>query len=93
MNIYQLLMFGILVVSLIFMGIDLIRTYNKCPEDKIIYRYIPRSFIEEQQDPVPLDDIFYDMFNNPTVWVASIDFDRRKKEIGQDLNKYYLSQI
>lgn len=67
--------------------------YNKCPPVKHIWSYVPRTFIEEQENPVPLDDIFYDMFNNPTPWVASVDIERKKNDIGQNLNRYYISQI
>lgn len=83
----------ILFIGLFIVIIDLVRTYNRCPENKVIYRYIPRSFREEQENPVPLDDIFYTMFNNPTPWVASVDIERRKRDVGEDINKYYLSQI
>jgi len=93
MSPFQFMMMVIFIFGLIFVGTDLIRTYNKCPENKIIYRYLPRSFVEDQENPVPLDDIFYGMFNNPTVWISSIDFDTLREDVGQDINRYYVSQI
>jgi hypothetical protein len=93
MSPFQFMMMVVFVIGLILVGIDLIRTYNKCPENKIIYRYLPRSFIEDQENPVPLDDIFYSMFNNPTVWISAIDFDTLRQDVGQDINRYYVSQI
>jgi hypothetical protein len=83
----------IFIIGIVFIMIDLIRTYNKCPPQKTIYRYIPRTFIEEQENPIPLDDIFYTMFNNPSPWVNSVDIARRRNDIGENLNKYYISQI
>jgi len=83
----------IFIVGVILVIIGLVRTYNQCPPPKIVYRYVPRTFIEEQENPVPLDDIFYTMFNNPTPWVASADIERRKNDIGENLNRYYVTQI
>jgi len=83
----------IFIVGVILVIIGLVRTYNQCPPPKIVYRYVPRTFIEEQENPVPLDDIFYTMFNNPTPWVASVDIERRKNDIGENLNRYYVTQI
>ena len=91
---YLSIIMGIIFFIAIFMIMfDLIKLYNAPPPQKVIYRYVPRTFIEEQENPVPLDDIFYDMFNNPTPWVASVDVERKKYDIGENLNKYYLTQI
>lgn len=89
----KLFMMFLFVVGIIFIIISVTQATKKCPEQKIVYRYIPRTFIEDQENPVPLDDIFYEMFNNPTPWVASVDIERRKNDIGENLNRYYLSQI
>jgi len=81
------------IIGLILIIISLVKAYNKGDPPKTVYRYIPRTFIEDQENPVPLDDIFYNMFNNPTPWVASVDVERRKSDIGENINKYYLTQI
>jgi len=86
-------MIFLFILGLMIIMIDLIKTYNACPPQKIIYRYLPRTFIEEQENPVPLDDIFYEMFNNKTPWVGSVDVERKKNDIGENLNRYYLTQI
>lgn len=83
----------IFIIGIILVAIDLIITYNQCPPQQVVFRYVPRTFIEEQENPVPLDDIFYTMFNNKTPWVASVDVERRKNDIGENLNRYYLTQI
>jgi hypothetical protein len=80
-------------IGLLMITIDLVKTYNRSPPPKTVYRYVPRTFVEEQENPVPLDDIFYEMFNNPTPWVASVDVERKKNDIGENLNRYYISQI
>lgn len=83
----------IFIVGLLAIIVNLVKTYNPCPEQKVIYKYMPRTFVEEQENPIPLDDIFYSMFNSPTPWVASVDVERRKNDIGENLNKYYVTQI
>lgn len=86
---------GIIVVSL-FIGIllvviELVRTKTTCPKQQIIYRYIPRSFEEEQADPVYVTDIFKTMFTQPTPWIGELtDLDTRKRE---QINQFYISQM
>ena len=45
--------------------------YTKCPPKEIIYKYIPRTFKEEQDNPVPISDMFDSMFKNKSPWVGS----------------------
>ena len=60
-------------------------------QEKIIYRYIPRTFEEEQEDPVAISDIFETMFSQPSPWVGSIrTYDAKKQE---KINKYFVSQL
>ena len=37
---------------------------TQCPE-KIVYKYIPRSYAEELQEPVPIHEIYAQMFESP----------------------------
>lgn len=48
-----------------------INTLNKCPKPITEYRYIPRTFTEEQNEPIPIDDIFKTMFSNTSPWMMS----------------------
>lgn len=60
-------------------------------EPKIIYRYIPRTFEEEQLDPVYATDIFETMFSQPSPWVGAVrTYDVRKQE---KINRYFVSQL
>jgi len=93
MGMVSVLMQSFFIIGLLLVMIAVVRAYNQCEPSKIIYRYIPRTFVEEQENPVPLDDIFYTMFNNPTPWVASVDIERKKNDIGENLNRYYVTQI
>ena len=86
------------IVILLFLGLlmiiaDIIRIraglVKKKP--KIIYRYIPRTFEEEQLDPIYVSDIFETMFSRPSPWVDSIrTYDERKQE---RINQYFVSQL
>ena len=89
----EIVMTGIFILGLIFVTISLTKAYSKCETVKTVYRYVPRTFIEDQENPIPLDDIFYDMFNNPEPYMASVDVERRRQDIGENLNKYYISAI
>lgn len=58
--------------------------------ERIVYRYIPRTFDEEQKDPIPVSEIFETLFSQPSPWVGSIkSYDKRKVE---DINKYFITQ-
>lgn len=89
----QIIMMLIFLIGLILVTISLTKTYNRCEPTKTVYRYVPRTFIEDQENPIPLDDIFYDMFNNPSPYVASVDITRRRQDLGENLNKYYISAL
>lgn len=77
-------------MGIISMTISITRNVSKCPEQKIIYKYIPRTFEEEQDEPVYVSDIFQTMFSQSSPWVISMNaIDTRKNE---EINKYFVSQ-
>ena len=83
------------MLIIIFLGIlsitvSVVKTNQNCPGEKIIYRYIPRTFEEEQSEPVYVSDIFGAMFKQDSPWIRSMnDVDTRKHEA---INKYFISQ-
>jgi hypothetical protein len=83
-------------VILIIIYLTKIMTYNTCPKDKVVYRFIPRTLEDETLLPVPLDDIFGDMFSKPSPWVGSLNiYDKSagEKLRGNRLNELgYISQ-
>ena len=65
-----------LIIVLLFLAftmivIDVTKMNYKCPPNKIEYRYIPRSFKDEQENIVPINQIFGKMFDNPSPWINS----------------------
>jgi len=87
-----------LIVLMVFLGImllvvDVVRIntglYRKKP--RVIYRYIPRTFEEEQEDPLMVSDVFETMFSQPSPWIVSIrNYERRKQE---KVNQYFVNQL
>lgn len=88
-DLYKNILFIVFIIGLILVIIDVVRTYYKCPPDKTIYRFIPRTFKEEQENPIPLDDLFKTMFEQQSSpWVHTLDLYETKK----DINDEFISQ-
>ena len=90
---HQAIMIFLLFVGLLFVIVEIVRIkgeyYKQDP--RIIYRYIPRTFQEEQEDPVSVTDVFETMFSQPSPWVGSLrTYDRRKME---KINQYFITQL
>jgi hypothetical protein len=51
-----------LILGIILITIGFSRMYFTKDNSKIIYRYIPRSFQEDQENPPPLSDLYGTMF-------------------------------
>lgn len=83
------------IINLVFfVGIGLIiigiaKKPGDRPQKIIEYRYVPRTFKEEQEAPIRPSVIFGDMFNRPTPWVG----DARLGDRGSSRRTYqYISQ-
>ena len=64
-----LLLLLILVIS--FLIYELVQLNSKeCPKPEIIYRNVPRTFAQEQLDPVEPSNLFAEMFNNKSVFIG-----------------------
>ncbi len=86
-----------IVLILLFLGaiciaVSITKSMTDPPmQPRVIYRYIPRTFEEEQENPVSVSDIFKTMFSNPSPWVDSLrTYDIGKQEL---INKYFISQL
>lgn len=80
-----LLFFGILLIA-----VELVGDKHRRAERKVVYRYVPRTFSELQDNPVPVTQIFHKMFTNPSPWVAGLnEYDRRQQ---QKINDFFVSQ-
>ena len=61
------------------------------PQEKVIYRYVPRTPYDELQQELFPSDIFETMFTQPSVWIDSINRDQDRMQ--DKINKFYISQM
>lgn len=71
----------IILVFLLFLIIiiDVIKQLGA--QEKIVYKYVPRSFMDEQEDPIPLRLLVGDMFDRQSPWHASFNIYEKPKLI------------
>ncbi len=77
----KLIIIAILFVGMLLVSISIANSYNACPAPSVVYKFIPRSFAENQDNPVPLDDILGKMFTEPSPWVAQFNSNYKLKGI------------
>lgn len=81
------------ILFLTFLGImsvviGYVRQTCACPEGKVEYRFIPRTFQEDQDNPTRVTELFDTMFEEKTPWIRHIGTTPRRS----DLNRYFISQ-
>lgn len=59
---FKPLIYLLLFAGVIFIVIGYAASKRECPPPVIEYRFIPRTFTEEQDSPVSLEDIYSKMF-------------------------------
>jgi len=64
------------IIGIIFITAGYIKGNFQCPPPKIEYRYIQKSFEDEQDAPTPLMSIsgIYSMFENDSPWIQDNSF-------------------
>lgn len=77
-----------IIVILFFLLLILLYTYQHLDDeysDNVIYRYVPRTDKEEEQEPVIVSDIFKTMFSQPGVWESGVTtfYPRESEPIGK----------
>jgi hypothetical protein len=68
---FRFIVLLLFMIGVIFIIIEITKSYNRCPASEIKYRYIPRSFKEEQDEPVAISDLYGRMFDEASPWVGS----------------------
>jgi hypothetical protein len=88
---YKTFVFLLLILGIIFITASISKSIGEKTRERIVYRYLPRTLAEEQEDPAMVSEIFATMFTQPSTWVGEVnDLDTRKKEL---INQYFVSQI
>jgi hypothetical protein len=83
-----------IVIFLNFIGIlavvvGYVNQLKKCPPPTVEYRYVPRTFQQDQDNPVKVSELYYTMFTEPTPWIR----DMASTSKNQEINRYYISQL
>ncbi len=77
---YKYVIIIALIIGVMFIITEILRINMEC-SDRYIYRYIPRTFEEEQNEVAYPSDIFKAMFTQPTPWIHSTnDIDLNRKD-------------
>ena len=63
----KLLIIAIAIVGIVMVINGYYRQNMSCPEPKIVYKYIPRTFSEEQDNLPKPSDIFKTMFDGTSI--------------------------
>jgi hypothetical protein len=64
----RLLIIILLLAGFTMMIQGILKSGMTCPPPKIVYRYVPRTFKEEQDMPVPMESIYGKMFAEKDAW-------------------------
>ncbi len=87
----KMLILTILFIGILLITIHIVKESTHCQKERIIYKYLPRNFNDDQNNEPSVTEIFDAMFTQPSPWIASInDIDHRKQE---EVNKYFISQV
>lgn len=83
-----------IIVILTFLGtlsiaIGYVNQIKKCPPPLVEYRYIPRTFEQDQDNPVKVSELYNTMFTQPTPWIRGVNATTPRNN---ELNRYYISQ-
>ena len=68
------LVFFVINNRIIFIAVGYIRSNQKCPPRLIEYRYIPKTFIDQQNNETPVLSIFNTMFTKSSPWQEYVGF-------------------
>jgi hypothetical protein len=64
MNSTVLLLLTLVTLSAMIVYLQFKLSDEKCPPEKIIYRYVPRNFKEAQEEPEDIEQTFKKVFEN-----------------------------
>lgn len=81
----------LILISVIFISVNVTKLNFKCPSKEIVYKYVPKKTLDAQFEDNYASDLFKSMFTQTSPWVNSLlDYDREKTE---NINKYFINQI
>jgi hypothetical protein len=89
------LSFILIIMGISFMVVTYVKENMHCPPPKVEYKFKRPLPIEEQLQPIPLDEMFGDMFGNNNVYmgrkIGTQEFENETKR--ENINEYNISLI
>lgn len=64
----------LLIISVVFIAVGYIKSNQKCPPPIVEFRYIPKTFKEEQSTSVPILSQYGTMFSSSSPWQKSAGY-------------------
>lgn len=90
MNVFLMLL---LLIGFVFVTIGYVKSGKRCPPRRVEYRYVPKTFVEEQESPTPVTDIFAKMFYESSSFLVNHGTRPLPPPTQQsDINKFFVSQ-
>ena len=63
------------ILGVVLVAVGYVKENSQCPPPLVQFRYIPKTFNEEQNIHQPLISIFGNMFRNPSPWETNKGYD------------------
>jgi hypothetical protein len=88
------LLLTLLFAGLVLITVGYVNAKSYCPPPRVEYRFVPRTFVEEQESPVPVTDIFASMFFESTPFINTESSKLLPPPTQQQpINKFFISQF
>jgi hypothetical protein len=64
------------IVGLVMLGVGYVKSNLQCPPNRVEYRYVEKTFNQEQNNPTPIMSIsgINSMFEDDSPWIAGNSF-------------------
>lgn len=85
----ELILMFMFFTGIVFVIVGYIKSKQTCPTKAVEYRFVPRTFKEEQESPVSVHDVFEDMFKKPSPWVGGYT---QEYYVQKHVNQNFISQ-
>ena len=66
--------FLFLFIGLILVVVGYVKSNQQCPPPTVQFRYVPKTFTDEQSTPIPLVSIFGKMFEDASPWQSAVGY-------------------
>lgn len=61
----------LLLIGIILVAVGYVKSNQSCPPPVVEFRYVPKSFEQEQDVPTPVLSLFGKMFENSSPWMTT----------------------